>query len=89
MPKADGWSREFHEPIRAGDTTLRTLRDAGNYISGLPSKVSAQPHWQAAVRELMMSAERGGILWLAEVAMKQALLHGTEPLAVRARRPRN
>ena len=44
-----------------------------------PSKESAKPHWQAAVRVLMMSVERGGILWLAEVALLQAIHHGGDP----------
>jgi hypothetical protein len=74
----DGWSREFHEPIKAGSKTLRPLRDAGKHIASLASKVSAQPRWQTAVRELMMSAERNGILWLAEIAMLLAINYGSE-----------
>ena len=35
----------------------------------------AKPHWQIAAHELMMAAERRGILMLAEIAMRQALAH--------------
>jgi len=84
-----GWSRRFYEPIelpngalnkivkkRRGD--LRTLRDAAEFIAALPAEESAQQHWQTAIRELMISAERGGILMLSEIAMKVALSHGRE-----------
>lgn len=77
MAKGKGWQRRFYEPIAlpAGGE-LVTLRDAGNYITALPAKVSSQPHWQTAARELMMSAERGGILQLADWAMRAAIHHG-------------
>jgi hypothetical protein len=75
----DGWSRRFLEPIPTPDgRELATLRDAGNYIASLPAKESAKPHWQTAVRELMMSAERGGILQLSDWAMRAAIWHGRE-----------
>jgi hypothetical protein len=64
------WSLEFDEPIEL------SLRDAGEYVTA-PSKVDqAKQHWQTAAHELMMAAERGGILMLAEIAMRQALAHG-------------
>jgi len=75
-----GWQRRFYEPIVLPDgRKLATLRDAGDYIAGLPAKTSAMPHWQTAIRELMISAERGGILMLAEIAMLQAIHHGKQP----------
>jgi hypothetical protein len=60
----------------------------GEYIAALPAKVYAQAHWQTAMRELMMSAERGGILWLAEVAMRSAIHHGQDEPAPAPRRKR-
>jgi hypothetical protein len=45
---------------------LRTLREAGHYVTKLPKTDQAKPHWQTAARELMMAAERGGILMLAD-----------------------
>jgi len=35
-----------------------------------------KPHWQTAAGELLTAAERGGIVMLAEIAMRQALGHG-------------
>ncbi len=60
----------------ADGRTLRTLRDAADYIMALPQKTSRLPHWQTAVRELMIAAERGGIIMLARVAMMVAIHHG-------------
>lgn len=72
----EGWQRRFDDPIQVDDRTLRTLRDAADYIMELPPKTSRQPRWQTAVRELMIAAERGGILMLARVAMMVAINHG-------------
>jgi len=55
------------------------LRDAADYIVTLPEWTSRQQHWQTAVRELMMAAESGGLMMLAEMAMKRAIHQGTEP----------
>jgi hypothetical protein len=71
------WSLKFDEPIAAPNhLKLRTLRDAGEYVTALPKADQAKPHWQTAAHELMMAAERGGILMLAQIAMRQALAHG-------------
>lgn len=91
--KGKGWSRRFYDPIPLPDGgELVTLRDAGNHIAGLPSKVSQQKHWQTAMRELLMSAERGGILQLADWAMRAAIWHGVdvkkEPRGKKAKRYR-
>jgi hypothetical protein len=70
LPSFMSWSLEFDEPIEL------SLRDAGEYVTA-PSKVDqAKQHWQTAAHELMMAAERGGILMPAEIAMRQALAHG-------------
>lgn len=72
-----GWSRRFFEPIDAGNgRKIMTLRDAGEYIQALPAKTARLEHWQTAARELLISAEQGGILMLSEIAMKTALHHG-------------
>jgi hypothetical protein len=71
-----GWSRTFDDPIPLpGRGELRTLRDAGEYVTALSKVEQAKPHWQTAAHELMMAAEHGGILMLAEIAMRQALAH--------------
>lgn len=82
------WLREFESPISVDGRTLLTLRDAGEYIAALPAKVSAQPHWQTAVRELLMSAERGGIILLAEWAVRKAIHIGEETPEPRKKRAR-
>lgn len=79
MAQDQGWQRRFEDPIPVDGRTLRTLRDAADYIVGLPAKTSRQPHWQTAVRELMMAAERNGIMMLAQIAMLKAIHHGIEP----------
>jgi len=77
--KDKGWSRRFDDPIALSDgRELATLRDAGDYVTGLPPEIAAQQHWQTATRELLMAAERGGLVLLAEWAMRQALHHGRE-----------
>jgi hypothetical protein len=71
------WSRAFDDPIPfPGGGELRTLRDAGHYVTALSKADQGKPHWQTAAHELTMAAERGGILMLAEIAMRQALTHG-------------
>ena len=55
---------------------MRTPRDAGEYVTKLSKADQAKPHWQTAAHELIMAAERGAILMLAEIAMRQVLAHG-------------
>lgn len=74
-----GWQRRFDDPITVDGSTLRTLRDAADYIIALPAKTSRQEHWQVAVHHLMLAAERSGIMMLARIAMLKAIHHGTEP----------
>ena len=72
-----GWSREFADPILLPDgRELHTLRDAGHYIANLPKREHDKPHWRTAAHELMTAAERGGIVMLADIAVRQALAHG-------------
>jgi hypothetical protein len=79
MPADKGWQRRFYEPIALPNgRKLVTLRDAGNHIASLPAKETGLPHWQTAARELIICAERGGILQLAEWAMLAAVNHGRE-----------
>jgi hypothetical protein len=69
------WSTEFDAPIVLDDgRELVTLRDAGQYVTGLPKKEQAKPHWQTAAHELLTAAEHGGIVMLAWIAMRQALI---------------
>jgi len=55
------WSKSFADPIELPNgRVLRTLRDAGHYVTSLWKADQAKPHWQTAARELTMAAERGG-----------------------------
>jgi hypothetical protein len=69
------WSRSFDAPIVLDDgSALTTLRDAGQYVTKLPTAEQKKPHWQTAAGELLSAAERGGIVMLAWIAMRQALI---------------
>ncbi|HEY2246698.1 MAG TPA: hypothetical protein VGH70_04580 [Bradyrhizobium sp.] len=67
------WTRRFDTPIDAAGRTLATLRDAGDYILTLPKATRALPHWQLAAQLLLAAAEQGGIVMMADIAMRQAL----------------
>ena len=67
------WLREFENPIVVDGETLLTLLDAGDYIAAMPDAVTAQPHWRNALRELLSAAQRGGLVWLAEVEVRRAI----------------
>jgi hypothetical protein len=81
------WSRQFDEPIKLPKGgTLQTLRDVGEYVAALPKVEHDKAHWLTAAHELMMAAERGGIVMMAEIAMRQALAHRRPKLAPEPRK---
>lgn len=83
------WSRRFDDPIPLPDgRELVTLRDAGEYIAGLPIAEQHRQHWRTATETLLMAAERGGIVMLANIAMRQALAHGKPEPTPEPRRKR-
>jgi hypothetical protein len=52
------WSRRFDEPITTPDgKTLRTLKDAADYVLAQPPEIQAELAWQRAARELKNAAE--------------------------------
>ena len=68
------WSRAFHVPITTPDgLTLRTLRDAGEYIQALPRAKLKQPEWELAAETLLEAVEGKGPLMFAEIAMRKAV----------------
>ena len=84
-----GWSRHFFDPIPTGDRgELRTLRDAGVYILGLPPAEAEREYWQVAMECLISAAEKGGIVMMAHIAMLRALNHGDPDLEIIPRRER-
>lgn len=74
------WKRRFDEPIPLPDgRRLKTLREAADYITSLPPKVSAGEEWQAAIFALMLVAKsRTGPTMLARIGMMRAL-HRHDP----------
>jgi hypothetical protein len=55
---------------------LATLRDAGHYITTLPKAKQQKLEWHLATGLLLSAAESGGILMMAEIAMRRAIGHG-------------
>ncbi|WP_333939060.1 hypothetical protein [Bradyrhizobium sp. CCBAU 11386] len=55
------------EPIRIDGRSLATLREAGEYIAGLPKKEHNAPEWRAAMEALLLVAERNGPTMLARI----------------------
>lgn len=52
------WSARLDDPIKLPDgRTLRTLRDAGNYIAGLPKAKQKLDHWHLAAGIVLRAAE--------------------------------
>jgi hypothetical protein len=76
---AKGWARSVDDPIATPDGRVgKTLGDAGHYVAGLPKAKQSRPEWQTAAELLLSAAERGGIVMLADIAMRKAL-HGSKP----------
>jgi hypothetical protein len=75
------WSRRFDEPIKTPDgKSLRTLKDAAEYVLALPKKAQADPAWQHAAECLKNAAEREiAWMWFARPAMMRALLGPDKP----------
>ena len=71
---AKGWQRKFDEPIAVPDgRALRTLRDAGDYITELPKAVHSAPEWQTAMEALILVAHLGGPTMFARIGIMRAL----------------
>jgi hypothetical protein len=67
------WQRRFQDLIDLPDgKSLHTLRDAADYITGLPKEESDLAHWQIAIEALMLCS-RGGDPMLARIAFMRAL----------------
>jgi hypothetical protein len=83
------WDRAFDHPIILPDgRELVTLRDAGHYITALPEATQRKPQWELATGLLLCAAESGGILMMAEIAVRRAIGHGQPKPAPELRRKR-
>jgi hypothetical protein len=68
------WLASFEDPIPLADgRQLLTLRDAADYIMGLPKAEHSAPEWQAAMEALILVAETGGPTMLARIGVMRAL----------------
>lgn len=80
------WSLPFEDPIPHPDGgTIRTLRQAGQYIMALSKREAGTDHWQAAAEAVIMAAEDRGPLLHARIGMMRALNHG-KPAPARERK---
>ena len=72
----NGWQRKFEDPIPLPDgRKLVTLRDAADYITGLPKKESDLPEWQTAI-EVLMLVSRSGPTMMARIGVMKPLSGG-------------
>ena len=68
------WSREFDKPIPLPDgRELRTLADAGHYVTALPPAVQKRAVWQAVAEILIKAATEQWPVMFANIAMRKAL----------------
>jgi hypothetical protein len=65
--------QEFFDPIEIDGKTLRTLRDAAQYITKLPKAEHDADEWQAAMEALLLVAELDGPLTFARIGVMKAL----------------
>ena len=77
MTAKTGWSRPFEDPIPLPKgKTLRTLEDAGKYITKLPKDEHEAAEWQAAMEALILVATLGGPTMFARIGVMRALNRG-------------
>lgn len=75
------WSIRFPEPIALpGGGELRTLQDAGAYITKLPKQTHDSQPWQSAMYVLIQAADHGGPIEFARLGMLQALFPKGTPV---------
>jgi hypothetical protein len=68
------WSTRFDEPIPLPrGRQLRTLKDAGNYITKLPKAEHEAKEWQTAMEALILVGETDGPTMFARIGVMQAL----------------
>ena len=68
------WRRPFDNPVPLPrGRQLVTLRDAAEYITGLPKAEHDAPEWQAATEALLLVADLGGPTMFARIGVMRAL----------------
>jgi hypothetical protein len=77
------WERKFDDPIVLPDgRKLNTLKQAGEYIIGLPKADHAKPEWQVAMQALILVAENDGPTMFARIGFMRGLIPHVEQRAV-------
>ena len=73
------WSRAFDDPITLPDgRVLKTLHDAGHYVTALPKTEQERVEWQTAAEMLILAVEGQRPVMFAEIAVRLAL-HAGKP----------
>ena len=67
------WDQEFFDPIVIDGKTLRTLRDAAQYITKLPKAEHDADEWRAAMEALLLVAEHDGPPMFARIGIMRAI----------------
>jgi hypothetical protein len=66
------WSRAFDEPIALPNgRVLKTLSDAGHFVTSLPKAKHDRPEWRLAAAMLMQAADDGAPVMFAEIAIRR------------------
>ena len=74
------WFKRFYDPIILSDgRTLRTYRDAAEYITALPKAEQDAADWLIAMETLSLVAERNAPEALARTAFVKALDRHVKP----------
>jgi hypothetical protein len=68
------WDQRFFDPIMvAGQKPLVALRDAAEYITGLPKAEHDADEWKAAMQVLLLVAQHDGPAMFARIGVKRAI----------------
>jgi len=74
------WSRRFERPIATGKgKPLVTLRDAMGWLAKIPKDQHKRPDIQLAAQLVTHAAEQGGIVLMAEIAVRHVVNRGKAP----------
>lgn len=80
------WEQLFFDPIELPDgRTLRSLRDAGEFIQSLPVAVQDRSEWRTATEALLLVVRWNGDPMFARIGIMRALNIG-KPLGPEPRR---
>ena len=68
------WSRDFDDLIALPNgNVLRTLHDAGHYVTALPKGVQDRAEWQTAAEMLILAAQGQRPFMFVDIAMRRVL----------------